>query len=231
MQLAELVEVLVLAGKNVLIIDACLLLDVIQAPTRDKLRIVEFAMKIDAMIQANALPFSIVLPYLFQNEWNANVQRVCSEVSKDLNKHKELTQVYDNLHSLLFGNPLSDLDLTTYLFEASLEQLCRRIIAAAHRIEKQDVFAIRAFDRVEAGRAPARRGKSEPEDCRNFEEAIGLGKELRQQGFVKKIIFASSNTSDYGNTSNPLPDIKDDLNSINAEFAASLEYAFHLASS
>jgi hypothetical protein len=230
-RLAELAEALVTAEKNALVLDTCILLDVIRSPFRDTMYVVEFAVRMDAEIQNGTLPFSLVLPSLLRREWTDNVATVREELLKTLERHLIQSRLFEQLHHLLYKSLLSIPDVTTYAFTETLEQVCNRIIAPTEAIEQQDQYLVRAMQRVHDKRAPAQAGKESSKDCQIFEEVLGLGRELRGVGFARKIVFASSNTKEYGVTGNPFPGIKADLDTIGAEFASSLNYAYHVASS
>ena len=231
MQLDDLVPFLASENKNVLFLDVCTLLDVVRGPARDNMSVVEAAVDMDVQIQTASLSFTIVLPSLFQKEWDDNISTVREELFKAMERHQKLSQASDRLHMLLLGTRLSLPDLRTHQFEDKLEQMCLRIIRSAQSINEYDDFDIRAMRRVVDCRAPASKGKQEAKDCKIFEETLGVGHRLRGQGFTKKIVFASSNTTDYMAAGKPLPEIKSDLDAIGAEFTSSLNHAYHIANS
>ena len=232
MSLPELAAKIISQRHNVLVSDTCILLDAIRGPIRDNgLSIVEAALRMDAEIQSQSLPFTLVLPSLFAGEWQDNVTIIREEVTSAFRRHHLQSQALNRLHQWMRGTPLTMSDVTLLGFETELEQMCNRIIAHAEAIAPEDAFDVAAMRRLIQRRAPSSEGKPEPKDCRIFEETLALGRELRQQGFAGRIVFASSNTTDYGTTRIPRSDIKTDLDSISGEFAQSLNYAYHIAAS
>ncbi len=231
MRLAELADVLTTANKNILVLDTCTLLDVIRSPFRDTMPIVELALRMDTELMAGTLPFSLVLPSLFDREWSDNIPTIREELFKALERHRSQSNNFQQLHRHLYGSPLLIPDVTTFAFAERLEQACDRIIAASGVIEHQDQCDLRAMQRVRDKRAPSQKGKQSAKDCQIFEETLELGRQLQARGMVRKVVFASSNETDYGKTGTPFPDIKADLDAISGEFASSLNYAYHVAAS
>lgn len=230
-RLAELADSLTAANKNILVLDTCTLLDVIRSPFRDTMPIVELALRIDSEIMAGTLPFSLVVPSLFHREWSDNLPTIRDELLKALEKHRFQSNMFQHLHRHLYGTPLLIPDVTTFAFTEKLEQTCDRILAASGVIEHQDQCDLRAMQRVRDKRAPSQKGKQSAKDCQIFEETLEIGRQLQARGLACKVVFASSNETDYGKTGMPFPDIKADLDAIGGEFASSLNYAYHVAAS
>ncbi|MCW3099453.1 MAG: hypothetical protein JWL77_5071 [Chthonomonadaceae bacterium] len=228
MQIADLAGLLLQRNQNVLFADTCTILDVIRSPIRSDMSVMETAFRISAEINAAGLPFSIVLPELFLKEWADNVKLVRDTLTNGLRGHTRLSGAVDRLHQSLHNTPLVIPDITSFGFEDALENLCNQIIASAEVVEGD--FAKRAMDRAIYLRAPASTGKPEPKDCLIFETFLGLAAELRARGSTKRLVFVSSNTTDYGKASDLKPDIANDLALFNADFAASLDHGYYLAS-
>ncbi len=193
------------------------------------MHIAEIAIRIRTEIQNGTLPFSLVLPSLFSQEWTDNVLRVQGELQQQLDKHRKQSGILSSLHQLLHGSPLSIPDVTAYLFTEGLHEVCTSIMASANVIEAQDQCALKAVQRVIEACAPAQKGKQSYKDCQIFEETLLLGQELRSKGFTRKIVFASSNKIDYGRAVDLLPAIRTDLDVNDINFADSLTHAYHVA--
>ena len=231
MRVPDLAAHILKQGSNALVCDTCTLLDVIRGPIRNNLDIVKTALRMDDEIGANTLPFTLVLPSLFASEWQDHVTEVREQVTTELRKHLIWARTWDSLHQLTRKTPLNVTDVTQLGFESDLEDACNRIISHAETIDAESDFSIAAMNRVITVRAPASKGKSEPKDCHIFEQVLALGRELRQQGFGGRIVFASSNTNDYCSAGKTRPEIESDLNSIKGEFAISLSHGYYLAAS
>jgi hypothetical protein len=188
----------------------------------------ETAFRMSKELRDDVLPFSLVLPELFQKEWADNVKLVRDTLTNGLRGHVRLSGAVDKLHQSLHNAPLVLPDITSFGFEDALERLCDHIIASAE--VAQGDFSKRAMDRAIDLRAPASTGKPEPKDCLIFETFLGLAEELRVRGSTKRLVFVSSNTTDYGKANNVKPDVARDLALSNAEFAASLNQGYFLAS-
>jgi hypothetical protein len=83
---------------------------------------------------------------------------------------------------------------------------------------------LRARDRLRAGEPPSSKAKQEFKDCEIFEEFLELAQNLRAGGFGERMIFVSSNTSDYGRPPGA-PRIQEDLLEHGAEYVSSLSWA------
>ena len=224
-----LIAALLQENKNVLAMDVCSLLDALRTPVRGSRGAVEMVTRMDREIRAGVLLFVLVLPSLFAHEWKSNFENVRKESTQSLELHKGQSDYFKFLHQALYSVSLPIPDVTQYKFEDELEQACLRVRTAAQTIEESDTAKLLAFDRFKAERAPSSRNKPEIKDCVIFEEVLAMGWELRGAGFAGKIVFVSSNTSDYGKTGQPFPEIAADLQAVQAEFASTLNYAYHLA--
>ncbi len=232
-----LIAALLQENKNVLVMDVCSLFDALRPLDRDARDAVEMVTRMDREIQKDALPFALILPSLFAYEWNSNIAKIKGDLTKSLQTYKNQSDYIDFLCQMLYGTEMAMPDVTRYGFDVSLESTCLRIMRAAQTIEENDAAKLSAFERLKEGRAPSsrndpeNRGKNKPEfkDCVIFEEVLTMGRELRGAGFNGKIVFVSSNTSDYGKTGQPFPEIAADLQTIQAEFASKLNYAYHIA--
>ncbi len=229
MQIAELAEMLLQRDQNVLFADTCTILDVIRSPVRSQMDVLETACRMSREISVDSLPFSVVVSDLFALEWSRNIDSVRDTLTAGLRAHSALSATAGKLHQLMHGAPLSIPDLTSYGFAEALENICIQIIAAAH-IAPREEFYERASNRQINRIAPAGVGKSEGNDCLIFESFLGLAEQLRARGSARRIVFVSSNTSDYGKLNNVKPDIAKDLALFDADFAASLNHGYYLAS-
>lgn len=78
----QLAERLIEDGKNVLILDTCCLLDIVRCLQREDMDVFDSALRISGAIKVGSLNFTIVLPSLVPQEWNANVCKVALETEK-----------------------------------------------------------------------------------------------------------------------------------------------------
>lgn len=87
-----------------------------------------------------------------------------------------------------------------------------------------------AFARVAANRAPSKRGK-QAKDCLVFESYLRLATLLRAAGFVRPIVFLTTNTNDYSHLPNkavPHPDLVPELTVTNLMYAVNFLMAERL---
>jgi len=94
-------------------------------------------------------------------------------------------------------------------------------------IPTRDVPA-KAFARMNAGVAPARRGKDSSKDCLIYETYLEAVAALRGAGVAAPIVFLSSNTEEYFTEAKVLkPDIVADFGSLNLSYAPNMSAAKH----
>ena len=163
---------------------------------RGNMPVVEIAVRMGTLIQQGTLPFLIVLPSLFQQEWNDNVQTVREELIGALDRHRSLSNNLMRLHQHLHSTPLSIPDVTDYQFEDRLDILLQSHYRFCGDYRRGQRLQPQGNGKGVGMSCACKKGKQELKDCRNFEEALALGHETLEQGFARKIVFASSNTAD-----------------------------------
>lgn len=89
-----------------------------------------------------------------------------------------------------------------------------------------DTAPAKAFARVNAGRAPAKRGKDSSKDCLVYETLLELATALRAAGTTTPIVFLSSNTTEYFTEGSKLKaEIAADFAPLNLTYAANMRAA------
>lgn len=231
MQLQPLAQYLLAENKSVLLLDACCLLDMIRGPSRGRMADFEAALAMATALDQGNLPFQIALPSPVPGEVQAYVSDARGVVTTHLQQHDATNQAFRCVHQALgLPSPLPALlSLNTNPYEDFLEAIYRKIINACHVIDDDPIFQQSARRRIAQGRRPGRRGSNKQfNDCRILEESLAVGRALRQAGFDKRIVFGSSNTTDFCDSSKIIahPHIAADLAPLHIEYAASLQEAY-----
>ncbi len=223
----RLVERLIEDDKNVLFLDTCCLLDIVRCLTRGNMPVFESALNISNAIEGDDLSFSIVLPSLVPEEWKDNIDTVVLEAERFIEEQfralKNIKEVLAKLNSdvvLNFGA------FDKIQIEQKLRAISQRIMNSSYVCEKDNSVDALVLSRVIDTRPPARKGKDSTKDCIIYEEVLHVSSRLKESGFRKRIIFASSNTKEYCDENISLhPIIKEELNERGIKFVSSLNWA------
>ncbi|MDQ0246519.1 hypothetical protein J2S09_004123 [Bacillus fengqiuensis] len=206
-------------NKNVLILDTCCLLDIVRVPIRETIQPLQAALKIVNGINSNN--FNIVLPSYIPMEWTDNISNVCDEVNKSIEKNQsKLT--YLNGIVIELQSPVTIPDFKSIGIETQLRSISKKVLDLGLTLQEDPEYHLKGFYRSASKRPPARKGKESLKDCVVFEETLAIGNNLRQLGFDKKVVFASSNTQEFDNE-----DIRAELGTYNIQYVNSLQWGLH----
>ncbi|ELI6430218.1 DUF4935 domain-containing protein [Vibrio harveyi] len=196
-ELNELVKQILTSPKPVIIFDTCSLLDIIRVAGRDNISsdIVSSALELIASNDIWLLASDIV-----SVEWNKNVDAVEQETKNKIkNTHKHALMFKESLDKSALVNKWSYSNyMTSYNLESELKRTSLQLLNKLTLIDQDKECVMRATQRVIHGQPPSTKGKSEFKDCLIFEHCMELGKKLKKSGFTNKILFVSSNSSDFG---------------------------------
>lgn len=203
---------------TVLYLDTCILLDIIRSPIRDTIAAdsVQFAKLLLEKLNHNPKSLWLVTSETVALEWEEHADEIVKEVKREILKleskrshmltaAKAATEI-DYLH----GQAVNRIDLAQ-----TLKAISKSVLDACIIIPPEDVHSLCAMDRVKKYLPPAKRGKAEPKDCEIYEVFLSLCRDLQ----VKEVelIFASSNTQDYGGKNSG--GIAQELSTLNAQYA------------
>jgi len=204
-------------GLPVLFPDTCFLLDDPTRPTvRPEYREAAVAL-VDAMASRAVVGF--IAPQVV-TELNGNRSKAESEAAEALRKLAEELRRMDEVLSVYGGAGRSDIG---HLFDhgpCAKKLLDRWLPSFSSAPEPVDI-GTRAFARIALTRTPARKGSASAQDCVVTETYLDLATKLRGHGLTASIVFASSNTRDYCETtgSNLKADLAREFAACRMEFA------------
>lgn len=215
------------ADLPVLCIDTCSLLDIMRDPTRDTARPLDRQAAIDLVTIAEANALSCLMAEQVNTEFVAHDKSVQDEADNNLqNIRRQLERM--NQISAVLGSP-GVVDLTHFDDHvARTRAVVERWLARLEIVRPSISVPAKAFARVNAGLAPAKRGKESSKDCLVYETYLEVAAELRRVGLVKPIVFLSSNTQEYLAENRTLKsDIARDFNPLNIIYASNMNAAKH----
>ena len=222
------VDKLLAKDQNVLILDTCCLLDIIRCIQRDNISVLESAVSMIEHYNAGSNRFEIILPSLIVDEWNDNVETVKRETGKFIencdSEQKRLTKVaniFFKTHHRGFRAKGFDLDV-------KLSNLSSKFLDMGLCLEDIKECNLRAVNRVRLSTPPAKKAKDSLKDCIIFEETLWISRSLREKGFQRKIVFSTSNITEYWEAKAVIPNIQNELDEYGIEICKSLNHAYSL---
>ena len=215
------------AGVPVLCIDTCSILDVMRDPTRETAKPHDRQAAIDLVTAAESGRLICLMAEQVAIEFSDHDQPVQDEAERNLKKVREQVERINNL-SAVFGAPgiVDFTHLDDHVGRA--RAVVGRWLAKLDKVTPGPLAPAKAFARVNAGIAPARRGKDSSKDCLVYETYIEAVSALRAAGVSTSIVFLSSNTNEYLTESKVLkPGIAAEFGAINLRYAPNMAAAKH----
>lgn len=183
-------------GVPVLCIDTCSILDIMRDPTREGTRPHERQAAIDLITHAEAGRLVCLMAEQVSTEFTDHDLSVQEEAAHKLTKlRRQVEQV--NKIAAIYGAP------STTSFDHLDDHVARarseveRWLGQLHLVIPSSATPGKAYARMNACIAPAKRGKESSKDCLVYETYLEAGRELRAAGLTTPIVFLSSNTNEY----------------------------------
>jgi len=183
-----------------LFLDTCAILDLIRFPYRNKQlpNLINATNKLLSKATPQPPQLWVVIADQVEKEWHDNKKEVSDELKEEIEKcQRELTIFSDILQQTLLTT-----NLTNFSLEDDFVNLSKRVLDVSLKIIEDDGLVNKAWQRVKAGEAPAKKGKQEMKDCVIIEHYLEVCQQLRTTGFSQPVIFVSSNVKDYGEPPN-----------------------------
>jgi hypothetical protein len=214
------------ADVPVLCIDTCSILDMMRDPTREKVRLHERQAGIDLVAIAEAGKLACLMADQVAIEFAVHDQRIQDDAKGNLKKLQDQIQHINKL-SAVYG-ALGTVNLT-HLDDhvARTREVVRRWLAKLGTVTPGASVQGKALTRMIAGVAPARRGKDSSGDCLIYETYIEAIRTLRDAGAKKPIVFLSSNTTDYTDSSILRSEIANEFTALSVKYAPNMSAAKH----
>ncbi|SOC11592.1 PIN domain-containing protein [Rhodobacter maris] len=213
------------AGVPVLCIDTCSILDIMRDPTRETAKPHDRQAAIDLVVATESDRLICLMAEQVAIEFADHDQPVQDEAERNLKKVREQVERINNL-SAVYGAP-GTIDLT-HLDDhvGRARAVVGRWLAKLDKVVPSPQTPAKAFARVNAGIAPARRGKESSKDCLVYETYLEAVSALRGAGLATPIVFLSSNTNEYLTEGRVLkPEIAVEFSAINLDYAPNMSAA------
>lgn len=224
-QIVDLCQEICQAPAPVVMLDTCAVLDVIRAPIRPKLppNVVLAAQELTGGALLHPRTVWLVATETILNEWQDHRDATAGEVLRQLRRidnEVEVARVVAG-HSQP-ARVVTQPGLGSLGLETELRQTAQEMLDAAEVITTDEQAELRAGRRVQLGRAPSSKGKSEYKDCLIFEHYLALSHCLQQAGYAEPRFLVTSNIRDYGNPTGPDNPLAPDLAAVSLQYVTDL---------
>ncbi len=184
-----------------LLLDTCMLLDIIRAPVRENIGTHDVAAILTLIARNSAAPqiLNFAVTQQVIEEYKNHVDEVEKETRYLLDKF--INQTNDMLSAVMAFNTgislpaplqMATQDIATSL-RAIADGILQRCLTIPHTIDDSHL----ALGRVQQAKPPATRAKQSVKDCLIIVGVFRYVSAERATGVLGKAVFASSNTSDY----------------------------------
>ena len=213
----------------ILCFDTCSLLDIIRDPTRNDSSHTtgKFAKKLLNLSDEDKITFIIVEQVKIELDNHIEKEHAASKVCiSGLIKRVRILSIICNTFEV---NGDSNIEYMEKQPDKAKEVI-ENIRQMAYTPNVADSVVRIAHSRMSKSLAPSKLGKESFGDCFIIESIFDLANDLRKRQFNKKIIFVTSNTSDFCHKGSKLhSDLESEFESNKIDFAINLEYAYKLA--
>jgi hypothetical protein len=224
--LAKLAQDILLDQRPVLLLDTCAILDIIRVPIRRaKSDLLGASQKLLARAGSSPRRLWILVNEQVVQEWDDNAANVTGEVEAVIARTEDAARgLVASAQGLAPNQRVSSFSLGGLKLDQLLLARSESLLKIASIIADDDTCHQRAVDRMRQRVAPSSQGKQEYKDCHIIEHFLELARGLRRGGFAESIIFASSNTSDYGSVPGK-PPLDGEFNSVSLQFVTDIAWA------
>jgi hypothetical protein len=219
---------IVSARVPVLCIDTCSILDVMRDPTRETARPDDRQAAIQLVTAAEANDLICLIAEQVAIEFADHDLPIQDEAKRNLKKLQKQVERINKL-SAVYGAPgvVNMAHLDDHVVRA--RNVVGRWLAQLDNVKPSSLVPNKAFARMNAGLAPARRGKESSKDCLVYLTYLEAVTALRDAGVKAPIVFLSSNTNEYLTERKRLkPEIAGEFGKINLEYASNMSMAKNL---
>jgi hypothetical protein len=233
MPLSDAVDLIVRSALPLLLPDTCSLLDLMRDPAREDIHPANAKAAQRLLRQAAESPvnLSLCLPEQVLKELADNQGMIREETQKKIAKTNEALKRVSEAYAVHgLSLQMTGVDLRAHDFPSIANQFVEDIKSAAVKFQPTDETMRKAMARIAHGLAPNHRG-GQYKDCIVIESNFELVRVLRARGFEEKVVFLTTNVSDYSaerGTIKVHADLVAEFETLQIEYATSFGLAGHL---
>lgn len=212
------------SSRSTLILDSCVVLDVIRTPFRGEVpnETVDRAVQIAGKTENIELIVASIVP----GEVITNITNVTADLQKQSKRLVDLSRDHETACKALGLRTHAELKHGSYSeLSDELQKLAQRLVDAAIVFAAEDSIKLRAFDRSNQRLPPSTKG-NQAKDCQIYEEVLEFSRRMRNKEYSHKIVFCTSNKNDYCQPNgHPLKTLANELAVVNVDFTTDLPWA------
>jgi hypothetical protein len=208
-------------GTRILYVDTCAFLDLVRMPMRGRDPAAEF-LAVTQILRAHYI--LRLTAEIVDKEFADNKEAVRTEVERHVMGVQESAARVASCMTQL-GQPTFGA-LRCQGIDQAVEKCAQDTLSAFSPVQETDAIGLRANNREKHAIGPAQKGKACLKDCIIAETLLELAGQVL--GTTDRIVFLTSNTSDFGNRAGGLhPDLEDDFTRLNIQMVSSWSWAHH----
>lgn len=226
--LHQAVESILERDTPILMIDTCSLLDLIRAPVRGKVNVVEGGHLLAQICDRGLV--TIVVTEEIEKEYKKNKPSVLADLVKFIKSTKSnVKQIQDTL--AIIGPPPRPYDETLGCsnLEGDLERLADGLLNRSIVLTHESRLFIKGYARVTQAIPPSSHGKESTKDCVIIEHFLSLVASLKERCYLHKTVFVTSNEDDFGKAPVAEGVLARELGDLEIKYCNQLKWALHEA--
>ena len=226
MDISEAVGNIAAEAKPIILLDTCGLLDIIRSISRRDIHS-HTAISAQKIIDGDFDAHLVVYNYVVA-EFNSHIENIKEEATHFLAEQKnKLTKIQEIGMTFGYTNCLVECFSDEQNILDKLKCIPQGIIDKGFILDSDHECHKRAEVRVSQGVSPASRGKTEIKDCIILENYLELIRQLRDKQYLEKIVFLTSNKSDFGTPYKPNEPIDQEFRTLDIELLADFSSAIN----
>lgn len=196
-------------------------------PTRENIKPNDRRAAIDVVTAAEQGRIECFMAEQVATEFSQHDQLIQQEAEGKLHKFRDQLSRVNNIVGIYGSISLLDTShFDSHVIDA--RKIVGRWLTQLNTVSPSDRAIKKALARMNAGRAPARRGKESSKDCLVYETVIEKTSALRAIDQTTPIVFVSSNTKEYQTEGSVLnPEIAAEFGTLNLQYAPNMSAAKH----
>ena len=209
------------ADTRILYVDTCAFLDLVRMPMRGDDPTAEFSAVTQILGAQNILRLTAEI---VDKEFADNKDAVRTEVEKHV-RHFENSAARVASCMTQMGQPAFG-ELRCQGIDQAVEKCAQDALSAFSPVQETDAIGLRANNREKHAIGPAQKGKACLKDCIVVETLLELASHVLDA--TDRIVFLTSNTSDFGNGAGGLhPDLEVDFTRLKIQMVSRWSWARH----
>lgn len=210
----------------VLLLDTCTILDVVRAPLLDQMGTHDIE-AVHALIDrttGSCPSVYFVIAEQVHREIQENIDTVETDTRSGIKRFMDrFAMVMKRMRALSPGELIpDDVDLESFIFPQKGRRIADKIVHKSSVLTDCNDEIKAAYNRVVRAIPPATRAKQSIKDCVIAESYLRLAATLHAGGFVRNMVFATSNTKDYQQGHSSLhPELRAEFRSACLEYSPS----------